>query len=51
MQNVQAATAGGYLQDANGKAFVVGGVPFWKHTTVGCDCCAVLIGSMRMSRG
>ena len=49
MQNVQAATAGGYLQVANGIAFVVGGVTFWKHTTVGCDCYTLLIGSMRMS--
>ena len=50
LQKIQ-ATACGYLQVANGFTFVVGGVTFWKHTTVGCDCCTVLIGSMRMSRG
>ena len=51
MQKVQAATAGGYLQVANGITFVVDGVTCWKHTTVGCDCYTVLIGSRRMSRG
>ena len=50
MQKVQATTACGYLQVANG-TLVVGGVTCWKHTAVGCDCYPVLIGSMRMSRG
>ena len=51
MQNVQAATAGGYLQVANGKAFVVGGVTCWKQTMVGRYFYTGLIGSMWMCRG
>lgn len=50
-QKIQATTACGYLQVANGITFVVGGVTYWKHTTVECDRFTVLIGSMRMSRG
>ena len=50
-QRIQATAACGYLQVANGITFVVGGVTYWKHATVECDCSTVLSGSMRVSRG